>query len=116
MVSSRKIAQDNYKNHVCVWCGYGNPKIVEVAHVNRKRDDNRAENLVFLCPTHHREYDTGLIETKMILERRKFVERDPKADWSILIGKTKEELSKIAKKAVVTRKNNIKNKLKKVKQ
>ncbi len=107
MVNSRKIAQDHYNNHVCVWCGYGNPKIVEVAHIDRKRNNNKPENLVFLCPTHHREYDTGLIDTKMVIERRKFVETNPKANWSVLIGKSKEELSEIAKKAVATRKRNL---------
>ena len=101
----RKTAQQHYKNHVCVWCGYGNPSVLEVAHVNHDKKNNSASNLVFLCPTHHREYDVGLISTKMILERRKFVESNPKADWSILIGGTlsKEEyekmLSERAKKA-----------------
>ena len=102
----RKIALQHYKNHVCVWCGYGNPEVLEVAHVDHNNKNNKASNLAFLCPTHHREYDLGLITTKMIIERRKFIETNPKADWLLLIGKTKEELSKIAKKAVATRKRN----------
>lgn len=106
----RKIAQNYYKNHVCVWCGYGNPSVLEVAHVNHDHKDHNPSNLVFLCPTHHREYDIGLISTKMVLDRRKFIETNPKADWSILIGGTlsKEQLAKKlserAKKAHRTRK------------
>jgi len=111
-VNYRKIAQNHYKNHVCVWCGYGNPEVLEVAHVDHDNKNNKASNLAFLCPTHHREYDLGLISTKMILERRKFVETNPKADWLVLIGGnlTKEELKKklseSAKKAHKTRKSN----------
>ncbi|KEQ56890.1 HNH endonuclease protein [Marine Group I thaumarchaeote SCGC AAA799-E16] len=106
----RKTAQQHYRNHVCVWCGYGNPEVLEVAYVDHNNKNNKPSNLVFLCPTHHREYDLGLISTKMVLERRKFVETNPKADWSILIGGnlTKEELKKklteSAKKAHRTRK------------
>ncbi len=106
----RKIAQNHYKNHVCVWCGYGNPQVLEVAHVDHNKNNNNASNLAFLCPTHHREYDLGLISTKMIRERRKFVETRPKTDWSILQGgnlskeELKKKLSEAAKKAHRTRK------------
>ena len=106
----RKIALTYYKNHVCVWCGYGNPQVLEVAHVDHDNKNHNPKNLVFLCPTHHREYDIGLVSTKMILERRKFIETNPKADWSILIGGTlskkqlTKKLSERAKKAHRTRK------------
>ena len=112
MADYRKIAQEYYKNHICVWCGYGNPSVLEVAHVNHDNKDHKSSNLVFLCPTHHREYDLGLISTPMILERREFIETSPKADWSILIGgalskeEYKKKLSERAKKAHETRKKN----------
>ena len=110
MVDYRKIAKRTYKNHICVWCGYGNPSVLEVAHVDHDNKNHDPENLVFLCPTHHREYDIGLISTEMIKERRRFVETNPKADWSILIGGTLtkteliKKLSERAKKAHHTRK------------
>ena len=92
----RKLAKNHYKNHVCVWCGYGNPEVLEVAHVDHVRKNNKVSNLVFLCPTHHKEYDLGLISKIMVLERRKFVETNPNADWSIHAGGnlTKKELDK----------------------
>ena len=40
----------------------------------------------------------------MILERRKFVESKPKADWNKLFGLSKEEKTKRAKKAWETMK------------
>ncbi|NBP01950.1 MAG: hypothetical protein EBU90_17835 [Proteobacteria bacterium] len=35
----------------CLICG--EEKIVAVHHLNENHDDNRAENLIPLCPTHH---------------------------------------------------------------
>ena len=35
----------------CIVCGEN--KIVAVHHYNENHDDNRIENLVPLCPTHH---------------------------------------------------------------
>ena len=40
-----------YHNKKCVVCGEEN--IVAVHHLNENHDDNRPENLVPLCPTHH---------------------------------------------------------------
>lgn len=42
-----------FKNHAkeCVVCG--ETKIVAVHHYNHDHEDNRPENLVPLCPTHH---------------------------------------------------------------
>lgn len=46
----RTICFNNHKKE-CVVCGEN--KIVSVHHINEKHDDNRPENLVPLCPTHH---------------------------------------------------------------
>lgn len=40
-----------YHNKECVVCGEKN--IVAVHHLNENHDDNRPENLIPLCPTHH---------------------------------------------------------------
>lgn len=47
------VARRNHENK-CIVCGFD--KILEVHHVNENHDDNRADNLVFLCPSHHRLY------------------------------------------------------------
>ena len=96
----RKIAEEYYKNKICVWCGYPNQAVLQVAHVRKATPkNNNPSNLVWLCPTHHREYDLGLISRTMILDRRKYVESFPKADWNILFGLTDKEKSARAKKA-----------------
>lgn len=41
----------HYHNKKCVVCG--EEKIVEVHHYNEVHSDNRPENLIPLCPTHH---------------------------------------------------------------
>ena len=41
----------NHHDKKCIVCG--EDKIVAVHHVNENHDDNRPENLVPLCPTHH---------------------------------------------------------------
>ena len=106
----RKIALTYYNKHQCVWCGYANSeKVLEVAHISKAKSgtkkNNDPKNLVFLCPTHHREYDLGLIEKNMILKRRTFIESSPEGDWSLLHGQTKLQLSKRAKAAARKRKS-----------
>jgi hypothetical protein len=41
----------NFHKKECVVCGEN--KIVSVHHINENHDDNRPENLIPLCPTHH---------------------------------------------------------------
>lgn len=36
----------------------------QIAHLNKKRDDNRLDNLVFLCLAHHDQYDTTTSQSK----------------------------------------------------
>ena len=42
----------------CVLCSC---PIYDYHHINENRDDNRVDNLVLLCPTHHREVTTKQI-------------------------------------------------------
>jgi hypothetical protein len=53
---------------VCAVCGYD--RFVDVCHIKpvaafssqaKLKEINAPENLVYLCPNHHREYDRGLI-------------------------------------------------------
>ncbi|MGV2288720.1 hypothetical protein AAHK20_08380 [Trinickia sp. YCB016] len=43
-------------------------KKVQIAHINRKRDDNRSENLVPLCLDHHDDYDSSTSQSKGFTE------------------------------------------------
>lgn len=52
-LSYRTLAM-KYLEPKCVVCGFDT--IVEVHHINEIHSDNRIENLVFLCPNHHRMY------------------------------------------------------------
>ena len=45
---------EKYHKKECVVCKFD--KIVEVHHVNEIHEDNRPENLVWLCPNHHQMY------------------------------------------------------------
>lgn len=40
------------------------PKSGQIAHLNQKRDDNREDNLVFLCLEHHDTYDSRTSQSK----------------------------------------------------
>jgi len=81
-VNYRKLAFEYYKPpHVCVVCGFGIPDVLEVAHVDGNRKNNKVENLVILCPTCHRMHDVDLISRPMI---KKLRSRRRKADWSKL--------------------------------
>lgn len=60
----------------CVVCGEN--KIVEVHHLNGNHDDNRPENLIPLCPTHHKYWHSKwrcLIEEKVRAYQETFFER-----------------------------------------
>ena len=51
----------------CVICGEN--KIVTVHHMNENRNDNRPENLVPLCPTHHQYFHSRYrkeVESKIL--------------------------------------------------
>jgi hypothetical protein len=48
--SYRTICWEHH-DKICIVCG--EDKIVEVHHVNEDHNDNRPENLIPLCPTHH---------------------------------------------------------------
>jgi hypothetical protein len=62
-----------YHGKKCLICD--ETKIVAAHHVNENHDDNRPENLVPLCPTHHQYMHSrykNLIETKILDYMKKF--------------------------------------------
>lgn len=54
----------NYLEDWCVVCGW-NETSCDVAHIDRGIDE--LDNVVMLCPNHHRMYDRGLIPRDEIL-------------------------------------------------
>jgi len=87
---SRSIAFEYY-NPICVWCGVAISDLLEVAHIDHQRGNDDPKNLVFLCLTHHRMLDLGLIPAGVVTQLR---DRPLKADWSILIKGVPSKSSK----------------------
>ena len=65
---SKNIMDFNAVEKVCVLCGYN--KYVEICHIQRIADFpkdtplsevNNINNLIYLCPNHHKEFDRGLL-------------------------------------------------------
>jgi len=65
----RKLAFAEYEPF-CVWCGFGVPEILEVAHLDGQRTHNSVGNLALLCPTCHKMHDVDLISTVMVRAMR----------------------------------------------
>ncbi len=58
-----RVLRDNLKEYVCVWCGlhdfYNGKKLtLQLDHINGIPDDNRLDNLRWLCPNCHSQTDT----------------------------------------------------------
>lgn len=49
-------ALDHIKDHKCFVCGFD--KIIEVHHLDKNRQNNSLDNLVLLCPNHHKMIHT----------------------------------------------------------
>lgn len=43
-----------HNSYSCIICNFN--KILDVHHVNEDNTDNRKENLIYLCPNHHKMY------------------------------------------------------------
>jgi len=60
-----------YNPKACQICGYD--KVVEVVHIKPRHKGGRdvPDNVVLLCPNHHKEYDRGKMSKKELLKRIK---------------------------------------------
>ena len=66
-VNYRKLAFEHYRDRLfCAHCGFGIPEVLEVAHLDGRRQNNDIANLVILCPTCHKMLDLDLISTETI--------------------------------------------------
>ncbi len=89
----RKQAMEAYP-HICVYCGFGIPGVLEVAHLDCNPRNCDLSNLALLCPTCHRMHDLDLIPTEVIESMR---DSERKPDW-------KKLMKDAAAKAVATKK------------
>lgn len=63
--SYRNMCAEHHKME-CIICG--EDKVIDVHHYDENRENNRPENLIPLCPTHHRYYHSEykyLVEDKI---------------------------------------------------
>ena len=99
---SRKTAFEHYQP-ICVWCGVSISDLLEVAHLDHDRSNDDPKNLVFLCSTHHRMLDLGLIPSEVVAQLR---DRPLKPDWSILIKggkKTSKTSQSVSQKPIISK-------------
>lgn len=59
----RRLIEDNLVEYICAGCGNdgtwkGEPLILQLEHKNGVNNDNRVENLEFLCPNCHTQTKT----------------------------------------------------------
>ncbi len=57
---ARKVAAEAYPYKCCVICGIRQDAVIDVCHMDQDPSNNSPSNLVYLCKTHHRMFDTGL--------------------------------------------------------
>ena len=68
-VNYRKLAFTNYPA-LCAHCGFGIKDVLEVAHIDCNRANNKVSNLIILCPNCHEMHDLDLISTETIMTMR----------------------------------------------
>ena len=67
---AKNIAVRSFKKNNCVVCGYEHS--TDVHHLDKDKRNNSPENLVLLCPNHHREIHVGILKTNEIADLVKY--------------------------------------------
>ena len=63
---AKRIAREHYPYQCCVVCGLKIQTCLTVAHLDHDGANNKADNLAFLCWTHHWMYDCGFYPLQAI--------------------------------------------------
>jgi len=63
---ARRVAIAAYPVRCCVVCGLQIPTCMTIAHLDHNAGHNAADNLAFMCQTHHWMYDAGLYPIEAI--------------------------------------------------
>lgn len=92
----RKLAFEHY-DPLCVYCGFGIPTVLEVAHLDGDRNNNDIRNLVVLCPNCHKMHDLDIISTEVIVQMR---DRPKRVIWS-------KRMKDAGQKATLTRRKKL---------
>jgi hypothetical protein len=88
---ARRLLADAFPFVCCGFCGQHQLTCpLEIAHLDHNAANNRLKNLARLCPTHHRQYDAGLLLPQVI--------RLQQDHWQVTQGKQnhKGRMSRIA--------------------
>lgn len=67
---AKNIAIRYFRKNECIVCGYGNS--TDVHHLDKDRKNNNPENLLLLCPNHHREIHVGILKTNELIDLVKY--------------------------------------------
>jgi 5-methylcytosine-specific restriction endonuclease McrA len=97
-VNYRKLAFATYTPPLCAHCGFGIPDVLEVAHIDGRRENNAISNLIILCPNCHKMHDLDLISTETIIKMR---DRPKVVVWS-------KRMKDAGRKAAITRARTLK--------
>ena len=104
-----RVAREAYPFRCCVVCGLQVPTCLTVAHLDHKAGSNDADNLAWLCWTHHWMFDADFYPIKAIkLMRRRWQKtkgiprRIPMIGAGLKAAATRKR-SEIAKRAARTR-------------
>jgi hypothetical protein len=63
---ARRVAAATYEYRCCVVCGLQLPACLTIAHLDQRSGNNDADNLAYLCATHHWMYDAKLYPEEAI--------------------------------------------------
>ncbi len=76
---AQRVAREAYPYKCCCVCGMMLATALDLAHLDQNAGNNDAENLAWLCKTHHWMYDAGLYPAEAI--------RLLRANWQMTKGK-----------------------------
>ncbi len=95
---ARRVAREAYPYKCCCVCGIMLATALDLAHLDQNAGNNDAENLAWLCKTHHWMYDAGLYPAEAI--------RLLRANWQMTKGKPDHSarMKDAGKKSADTRK------------
>lgn len=63
---AKNLAKRHFQKNECLICGY---KIsTDVHHWDRNKNNNKQNNLILVCPNHHREIHLGLVTKENIIK------------------------------------------------
>jgi len=110
---ARRVARVAYPYRCCVVCGIAIDTCITIAHLDQNAGNNLADNLAYLCQTHHWMFDAGLFPVEAIQLLRTHWQKTmgvpdhkPRMKTAGADAARTRKRKEAARKAVVTRKRN----------